>query len=94
MSRARTVARAGLHVIEADDFELRKLTMGWYAVPSRDARPIEASIIGLDSSWSQGQGDGLWVKIDIDLRYVLQAGPDGVFKCMYPINLDGVLTAA
>lgn len=46
MSRARTVARAGLHVIEADDFELRKLTMGWYAVPSRDARPIEASIIG------------------------------------------------
>lgn len=58
------------------------------------AKLLEASIIGLDNSWSQGQGDGLWVKIDIDLRYVLQAGPDGVFKCMYPINLDGVLTAA
>lgn len=46
MSRAHDIARSGLHVIEADDFAVRELTMGWYAVPSRDAQPIEASIIG------------------------------------------------
>ena len=49
----------------------------------------EASIIGEDYSFSQGQGDGLWVKLNIDLRYVEKAGTDGVFKCMYPLDLDG-----
>lgn len=46
MSRAQAIARLGLHVIAADDFATRELTMGWYAVPSREAQPIEASIIG------------------------------------------------
>ena len=45
-SRAEVVARLGLHVIEADDLALRELTMGWYAVPSRDAEPIESAIVG------------------------------------------------
>lgn len=49
----------------------------------------EAYIIGKSHSQSQGQGDGLWVDIDIDLRYVLEAGADNVFKCMYPLDLDG-----
>lgn len=46
MSRAHDIARLGLHVIEADDLAVRELTMGWYAVPSRDALPIEAAIVG------------------------------------------------
>jgi hypothetical protein len=50
---------------------------------------LEASIIGEDFSFSQGQGDGLWVKLNIDLRYVMKKGTDGVFKCMYPLDLDG-----
>ena len=49
----------------------------------------EASIIGEDFTFSQGQGDGLWVKLDINLRYVEKAGSDGVFKCIYPLDLDG-----
>lgn len=53
------------------------------------AKIYEASIIGVDRSWSQGQGDGLWVKLDLNVRYCEEAGPDEVFKCMYPINLDG-----
>lgn len=50
---------------------------------------IEASIIGEDFAFAQGQGDGLWVKVNIDLRYVMKAGTDGVFKCLYPLDLDG-----
>jgi hypothetical protein len=53
------------------------------------AKIYEARIIGVDKTWSQGQGDGLWVKLDLDVRYCEEAGPDGVFKCAYPINLDG-----
>lgn len=49
----------------------------------------EASIIGEDFSFSQGQGDGLWVKLTIDLRYVTKKGTNGEFKCMYPLDLDG-----
>ena len=51
----------------------------------------EASIIGKSPSWSQGQGDGLWVKIDFDVRYIEEAGADEVFKCMYPIDIEGTL---
>jgi len=32
------------------------------------------------------------VKVDFDVRYIEEAGTDGVFKCMYPIDLDGALS--
>ncbi len=50
---------------------------------------VEAYIIKESWAQSQGQGDGLWVKLDIDVRYVLKAGDDGVLKCLYPLDLDG-----
>ena len=59
---------------------------------SGQTRWREASIIGKNPAWSQGQGDGLWVKIDFDVRYIEEAGTDGIFKCMYPIDLDGALS--
>jgi len=52
----------------------------------------EARICGKNPAWSQGQGDGLWIKIDFDVRYIEEAGTDGIFKCMYPLDLDGALT--
>ena len=59
---------------------------------SGQTRWREARIIGKNPAWSQGQGDGLWVKVDFDVRYIEEAGTDGVFKCMYPIDLDGALS--
>lgn len=51
-------------------------------------RWVDASIIGVDHAQQQGGQDGLWVKLDIDLRYVQTAGDDGVYKCLYPLDLD------
>jgi hypothetical protein len=56
---------------------------------------METRIIGVEDSYAQGQGDGLWVKVNFDLRYILRAGADAVFKCMYPLDLDaaGIATS-
>ncbi len=46
MSTALSVARLGLHVVDADDITLRQLCTGWYAVPTREARPVESCVVG------------------------------------------------
>ena len=46
MSYAQVIARLGLHVVEADDIALRQLCTGWYAVATRDARPIDDCVVG------------------------------------------------
>lgn len=46
MSAALTVARLGLHVVDADDISLRQLCTGWYAVPTREALPVEDCVVG------------------------------------------------
>ncbi len=50
---------------------------------------VEAFITEENYSFAQGQGDGLWVDLSVDVRWVEKAGDDGVFKCIYPIDLDG-----
>jgi hypothetical protein len=46
MTAAETIARLGLHVVEADDVTLRDLALGWYAVPTREAVPVADALVG------------------------------------------------
>lgn len=46
MSAALVIARLGLHVVDADDLSLRLLCTGWYAVPTREALPVESCVVG------------------------------------------------
>lgn len=45
-SRALTVARLGLHVVDADDITVLELSLGFYAVPTREGRSIAEALVG------------------------------------------------
>ena len=78
-------------VIDNPEFSYKPYGTG---TTTLSARWQEARIIGKSHNQSQGQGDGLWVDIDVYVRYVMEAAADGNFKCMYPLDLDGTGVAA